>query len=94
VTPTFTFVVMALASYRLFRLIGLDVITERPRRWVTRRLLPGKSEAFVTCSWCAGAHVSAGVVAVTAQLVSVPLPVLQWLAVSSVVGLVGANLDE
>lgn len=36
------------------------------------------------CPWCMSIYVSAGVVWVTTQFASVPLPVLAWLAASSV----------
>lgn len=43
---------LALAAYRTWKLVGDDVITERPRDW-----LKTKSEYaydFLTCPWCLG----------------------------------------
>lgn len=36
---------------------------------------------LVSCHWCASAYVAAGVVGLSTVVVSVPLPVLWWLAV-------------
>lgn len=85
------FVLMSLAAFRVTRLIVADKLTEGLRD----RLNPeGGWAYFVTCYWCAGAWVSVLVVlTVDVFDVSVPLPGLQVLAVSSVVGLIGANLD-
>lgn len=79
-------VVMALAAYRLWHLVAEDTIIERPRAWLVKR--SAKLSDFITCPWCAGFWISCGVVAVTAQLVSVPLPALQAAAVSGLVGLI------
>lgn len=80
------FILMALAAYRLFRLVALDTITEPARK----RFKPdGKMGLFISCPWCAGAWISFGTVAVTAQCANVPLPILQALAVSCVVGFLG-----
>lgn len=86
------FVLMSLAAYRLTRIVTLDVVTTRPRKWLQTRA-DGKLEYFVTCPWCVGWYVSAGIVAITAAATSVPLPLLQFLAVACLVGLIGANLD-
>lgn len=96
-----TFLLMCLASYRVWRLIGLDDVTRRPRNWLLDRLEFGAEDRdatvfaqFITCPWCAGFWVSCAVVGVTAQVTNVPMPVLQAAAVSCVVGLIGGNLDD
>lgn len=46
-------VLLALATYRTFRLIADDVIFDRPRIWLVGKL--GKPfEEWATCPWCAG----------------------------------------
>lgn len=64
------FVLLALASWRIFRLISEDDILDRPRRWVLR-LDPDWKEGedpgekyrfkwgeFITCPYCAGFWIS------------------------------------
>lgn len=64
------FILLALASYRLWRLLADDDITDRPRRWALnlgREWQPGDDAPdgyrerwglFLTCPWCAGAWIS------------------------------------
>ena len=84
-------VVMALASFRLWRFIAEDKVPGYPIQvWASKRPAVGN---FVMCPWCLGAWLSAAVVAVTDALVGIPMPVMQWLAVSALVGLIASNLD-
>lgn len=87
----FLFVLMVLTVYRVYRLVGLDTITEPLRR----RVKPdGRLGDFLTCPWCAGFWISAAVVLVIDHwYVALPLPALWVLGVSCVVGLIGSNLD-
>jgi len=98
------FLLLGLASFRLFRLIGYDTVLDGPRdRWLTRRstVAAGKPglyrrslDVFLHCPWCLGWWV---VLAWWGAwwlwpheilVVSVPL------ALSAFVGLVTKNLDE
>lgn len=86
----FLFVILVLASYRLTRLITTDEWP--PSRWfrdkVVARYGPQSTPAYlVTCPWCMGAWVAALVVLATSLWRPVPLPVLWWAAISSLVGL-------
>lgn len=45
-------VLALLATYRLTRLVTLDVITDTPRRWLQRRL-PEALAYLIGCPWCA-----------------------------------------
>lgn len=45
------FALLALASYRSWRLLAEDSILNRPRAWAVRS--EGVSE-FLSCPWCAG----------------------------------------
>lgn len=53
-------VLLALAAYRTFRLVGEDKITERPRHRLLYELefrREGRGtywQEFITCPWCAG----------------------------------------
>ena len=44
---------------------------------------------WLGCPWCLGLALSAAAVLVAMAFVSVPLPVAWWLAISTVVGLIG-----
>lgn len=97
-TDPVLFVLLALASFRLWRFLGRDEfpLTAWPRRYAARRWGEG-SVAFywVQCPWCAGSWISAVVVAVVdLGFRPLDLPVLWWLAVSTVVGLLGGVVDE
>lgn len=96
VNQPFLFLLISLASYRLWRIPGRDTWppAEAFRGWLERRT--GKDSAwtdFVTCPFCAGFWITGMVVLVVAQVASVPLPVLQWFAAAAVVGLIGKRLD-
>lgn len=49
--------IVALASYRLTRLITTDYVARRPRNWVELHA-PGWVGYLATCTWCAGWWVS------------------------------------
>lgn len=83
-------VLLSLASYRGWRLMAEDSfpLAARPRKWLLRRWGPTSLwTEWLVCAWCAGAWWSIAVVAITAQVTNVPLPVLQAMAVSTLVGL-------
>lgn len=81
-------VVMALASYRLYRFLGAD--TWPPAEWFRIKVEDRQTfSEWLTCPWCAGAYFSAAVVAWVDLFVGLELPVLQWFAVSCLVGLIG-----
>ena len=46
-------VLLVLAAWRIFELIGKDTILDRPRRYVTGKL-DAKWELFIECPYCAG----------------------------------------
>lgn len=108
-SDVFLFALMTLASYRLWRIPGNDdwPPSRALRGWLaskatselgdaptwTARWWWQETETMVECPWCAGSWCSFAVVAIVAQVTSVPLPVLQALAVACAVGLVGSALD-
>lgn len=86
-----------LATYRVSRLIALDAFppVAVPRDWVLRKL--GDEHWFsylITCMWCVSVYVSGGIVLVTDQFVSVPLPWLLWPAASAVTGYMAVHEPE
>lgn len=93
------FGLIALGSYRLFRFIALD--TWPPIAWLRKHAEAWLAEVFgdewadvLTCSWCLGWWCCGLIVLTVSMFVSVPLPILQWAAASTVVGLIGSNLDD
>lgn len=103
------FVLMTLAAYRLWRIPGNDdwPPSRALREWLavkangelgaaptwTARWWWQETETMVTCPWCLGFWISGVVVCIVAQIYSLPIPVLWWLAVSCGVGLIGSNWD-
>jgi hypothetical protein len=63
VISPFSFLLLALAAYRVTHLIALDDLIDRPREWFVRRV--GGPEtmlgSLVTCPTCTGVWVSAAV---------------------------------
>jgi hypothetical protein len=80
-------VVLSLVVYRVTRFIIEDTIWERSRErmqnWLALRmtLWGDKLYELSTCPYCVSPYVAAVTVAVTAQFVNVPDPVLVWFAV-------------
>jgi len=80
---------MILASYRITRFFIYDSLIEAQRTWFLKKLW-GETPSFtrakihelLTCSKCLSVWVSLGVVFTVNAWVTVPLPWLQWLAVS------------
>ena len=84
---------LALAAFRIWKLIADDALLDRPRVWVLARLPDGKAELFIVCPWCLGWWLSlAWVVAFWlwphgAVVAAVPF------AVSAAVGLIASALS-
>jgi hypothetical protein len=49
---------LSLAAFRLFWIIGEDTITEPVRAWLTKNGKREKTELFLGCPWCAGFWIS------------------------------------
>lgn len=102
------FVLIALASHRVTRLITRDEILSAPRdrvsMWLEHRKEARTGKVtdqwqsrlayLIGCYWCAGMWVSGAVVALTDLATSVPLPVLTWLAAATIVGLIADREPE
>lgn len=87
--------VLTLAAYRLWRLLARD--DWPPVVWFRDGFDERFDGTFVAdgfyCPWCLGAWVSFAVVSVATLFVSVPVPVITALAVSTLVGLIGSEID-
>lgn len=81
------------ATMRITRLVTHDYLTERPRRWLQRRL-PEKLAYLIGCPWCASFWIGGGVAVVTVLWPSNRVLIAAWLALTaSMVSGLGANLD-
>ena len=92
-TPFLLWLLATLASYRLWRLLALDEVLASQRIWFVEHL-PPKYEEAIYCSWCLGFWCCV-VTFVTIDYLgySIPLPLVQIAASSSIVGWVGARVD-
>lgn len=77
--------VTSILTWRTTRLIMEDAILDAPRNklwgWMFREHMSRfttKAYELFTCWWCLPVWVAAPVVAVTAQFISVPVPVIVW----------------
>jgi hypothetical protein len=52
-------IILALATYRVYRLLAEDTILDRPRAWLIKRM-PAKFTVGLTCPWCAPPYILAG----------------------------------
>jgi hypothetical protein len=91
----FEFVILALATFRLTRLITRDVITESLRNRVWKKYPPESSKVgyLFTCEWCMSiwtASLLYGCFIITSVTVIVVVP----LALSAVAGLLTAYEDK
>ena len=81
---------VSLAAYRVWRLVGYDDITAQAREALDQRAQHSIPAAYayesVTCPWCAGSLLAFAGVAVLDVYTSVWLPVAQALAAAVLVG--------
>jgi hypothetical protein len=110
----FESLLLALAAYRAWRLLAEDEILDRPRRWLLRLGDDWQQEGddvpddyrekwalFLTCPWCAGAHISGLVYLAwlftlgdpSGDVDSILVGLGVWFALSAAVGLIRGNLD-
>lgn len=87
-TYPFLFLLLVGASYRIYRFIGRDDITEG-----SRLRLPDWIRNPLSCGWCWGFWSSLIVVGVYWAIYGLPLPILWILAVSTAVGFL-SELDN
>jgi len=89
----FTFIVLALATFRLTRLITTDVITEFIRTWVWKRFpLSTKTGYLFTCDWCMSIWFASLVTISYTIVPTATLFVALPLALSAVVGILAARV--
>ena len=86
-----TLIVLALAVYRITRLIVLDTIFDRPRDWASQKAI--WLETLVTCPWCAGFWISLAATILYALSPTVSFWLFLPFALSAVTGLL-SRLEE
>lgn len=93
------FVLLALATWRVWKIIADDDISQRPVNWLLSRKLAGKWAAqLVDCVWCLGWWLSGISYAVWLSIIGEwPDAVSEgvgafgiWLALAAAVGLIGS----
>lgn len=90
-------ILLALASFRVWKLVGDDAVLDRPRDWVLDRLDREGDDVwtyFITCPWCAGFWITllwwvAWLLVPYATLVAAAL-----FAISALVGYLGVGIDK
>jgi hypothetical protein len=88
-------IVLALAVYRICRLIIEDAVTERLREAVWSRFDSSRGIGYlITCYWCTGFWVASLLVLL---FIIVPVPTMAAslvLALSALAGIIAARLDH
>lgn len=88
-------VILALAVYRLSRLIIEDTILEIPRNWIWKRFGVQSGVGYLlTCYWCTSFWVASLVVTC---FIIVPIPTIAVgliLALSAIAGILAARMDN
>lgn len=93
-------ILLALATYRIWRLLALDLVTAdlRVRLFGSRDGSMSIRHPMLLemweCPWCLGFYLSIVVVMSTNLLIDFPLPALYVLATSTIVGFLGARLED
>jgi hypothetical protein len=103
------FILLTLAAFRVYRLIGKDTILDGPRSWLVGLARDWKAGdrvpdsyrpkivAFITCPWCAGFWVCGVALAAwcaVEQWIGFFGFLVTWFAMSALVALCEKNLDE
>jgi hypothetical protein len=89
------FIILTLATYRLSRLIVEDTVTEPLRDAIWNRFNPSQGIGYlITCYWCTSFWVASLLVL---MFIIVPVPTTAMaliLALSSMVGIISARMDQ
>jgi len=95
IIDVFTYVLMALAAYRLTRLLTTDVILEGLREKIWKKYPPETKIGYLfTCNWCMSIWTAAFIIGLASLLPAVAYVVSLILSISALVGLVATKLDN
>lgn len=91
--PAWTFLLLGLASFRFWKVIGDDKVFDRPREWLLQRM-PNEETAllFLLCPWCSGfwiCGVALGLYCILFGWLGAFAFLVTWFALSAFVGLLG-----
>jgi len=90
-----TFVILALAAFRLTHLVTTDAIADGFRTRVWRKFPPTTKIGYlITCNWCTGFWVSVFLVLFYLILPVAALVVSLILAISASIGLISAWIER
>ena len=95
-TTVLQFIILGLAAYRLTRLVTTDVILNPIREKIWKKYPPSKHNLgyVITCDWCTSIWVSSLVVIMYTIASSLTLTVCCVFAISALVGLMTALVDQ
>jgi hypothetical protein len=83
-----TFVVLALAAFRVTRVITTDVVFEAVRERIWKRFPPSKGFGYlITCDWCTGFYISILFVIAYLLVPTIVFVVSLVLSISAIIGL-------
>lgn len=91
----FTFIILALATHRITRLITTDTIFNGLRERIWNKFPPNRVNLgyLITCDWCTSLWVSAMVIPAYLLAPTPTIVVSLVLATSSVVGILAARVN-
>lgn len=90
-----TFIILALAAYRLTHVITTDAIADGFREWVWSKYPPETKIGYlITCNWCTGFWVSVFFVVGASVLPQMTFVVSLVLAISAAIGLLSASIER
>jgi peptidoglycan/LPS O-acetylase OafA/YrhL len=90
-----TFVILALAAFRLTHLVTTDAIADGFRTKVWKKFPPSTKIGYlITCNWCTGFWVSGFLVIFYLVLPVAALVVSLILAISASIGLISAWIER
>ena len=91
----FTFIILALATFRLSRLITTDYITEPFRNFIWKRFPPSTQLGYLlTCNWCTSIWFASLITICYTIVPTATLVPCLILALSAVAGLISNKLDS
>jgi len=83
-----TFVILALAAFRVTRVITTDTVFEAVREKIWKKFPPSKGFGYlITCDWCTGFYVSIAFVLAYLLVPVIVYVVSLVLSISAIIGL-------
>ena len=87
--------ILALATFRISRLLTVDVIFENLREWIWKKKPPHTKIGYLfTCNWCMSIWVASLLTVCYTMITTVTIIIAIPFALSAVAGLIAARLDN